>query len=245
MSATTKLKWKKLITQLKYMYEELDIVKTMSEQAGTEFQKYYEDFCEKNDINRDELNSKHKERLDKLYSSQKENNKQQNLTPAYSGSTALSVCNKSSDDESPKQAATSSELIFANSDEKELHEVFSKLFRKLATVLHPDKLDNSGFNEERKKEMSQMFTKARRALEEKKYFTLIDYAESLNIPTPKNYKQQISWMKKEADEVRRKIAAVTRTYNYSFAETETDEQRDALIEKFIKQVFGITVPKKE
>ena len=83
-----------------------------------------------------------------------------------------------------------------------------------------------------------MFTEAKNALEQKKYFILIDFAEQLDIPTPKNYRQQIRWMKKELDKVRAEIAAVTRTYNYSFSETETDEQRDQLVEKFMRQVFG-------
>ena len=83
-----------------------------------------------------------------------------------------------------------------------------------------------------------MFTKAKTALEDRKYFILIDYAERLNIPTPKNYKQQIRWMKIELDSVRSSTAAITRTYNYSFAEAETEEQKDNLVRKFMTQVFG-------
>ena len=48
----------------------------------------------------------------------------------------------------------------------------------------------------------------------------------------------MKWMKKELETVRGSIAKVTRTYNFSFAEAEDDEQRDKLIKKFMQQVFG-------
>lgn len=243
MSATTKLKWKKLITQLKYMYEELDIVKTMSNEAAAEFQEHYENYCTQNGVDREALNAQHKDRLEKLYPNSTQKQQKPKTIPEYSGSTALSVFD-GPEHEKPQNPETQGEQVFTSQDDKDLHEVFSKLFRKLATVLHPDKLNNSNYSEEKKEEMSGMFATAKAALEERKYFILIDYAEHLKVPTPKNYKQQISWMKKEAESVRKEIAAVTRTYNYSFAEAETDEQKDILIKRFIKQVFGYTVPDK-
>ena len=230
MAATTKLKWKKVTIQLRYMYEELDIVKSMSDEAGSEFQQYYEEYCLKNDIDLNELNNKHSDRIEKLYPKKEE----MMFIQECSGSTELAL---GENNKTPNSAA-SKNLEFTNQDDKEMHEIFSKLFRKLATVLHPDKLVNLKYDDNKKKEMKTMFTDAKTALEEKRYFILIDYAERLNIPTPKNYKQQIKWMKKEIEKIRSATAAVTRTYNYSFAEAETEQEKDNLIRKFMTQVFG-------
>ncbi len=214
------------------MHEELEIVKNMSDEAGPEFQKHYENYCSKNNIDLDELNNKHNERIQKLYAK-----KDKTITvQEHTGSTELALSENKYDETVAQEMPASIE--FTNEDDREMYEVFSKLFRKLATVLHPDKLINSNYDDEKRKEMRAMFTSAKTALEEKRYFILIDYAEKLNIPTPKNYKQQISWMKREVESVRSDIAAVTRTYNYSFAEAETEEQKDNLIRKFMNQVFG-------
>jgi len=232
MAVTTKLKWKKLTIQLRYMHQELDIVKNMADEAGKEFQQHYEDYCSKNNIDLNELNNKHNERIEKLYAQKRE----KLVAQEYSGSTDL-ILPKDNKNEIPNFDVPK-ELEFTNQEDKEMHDIFSKLFRKLATILHPDKLANSKYDEDRKEELKLMFTKAKTALEDRKYFILIDYAERLNIPTPKNYKQQIKWMKTEIDLVRSEIAAITRTYNYSFAEAETEEQKDNLIRKFMTQVFG-------
>ena len=56
MSASRKLKWKTLVNQLRYMYEELDIVEEMASAAAKEFQEYYDDFCARKGIDVEDLN---------------------------------------------------------------------------------------------------------------------------------------------------------------------------------------------
>ena len=87
MAETTKLKWKKLTIQLRYMYEELDIVKNMADEAGKEFQQHYEDYCSKNNIDLNELNNKHNDRIEKLYAQKSE----KIVVQEYSGSTDLTL----------------------------------------------------------------------------------------------------------------------------------------------------------
>jgi uncharacterized protein Yka (UPF0111/DUF47 family) len=83
-----------------------------------------------------------------------------------------------------------------------------------------------------------MFTKAKTALEEAQYFLLIDYAEKLRIPLPKNYRQQVKWMKREADVLQNLIATQMQSYNYMFADREDVVSKDNLIKQFIFQLFG-------
>ena len=117
--------------------------------------------------------------------------------------------------------------------------IFSKLFKKLAVVLHPDKLANKDLTDEEKNDMLSMFNKAKWALEERKYFLLVDYAEKLKIPLPKNYKEQIFWMKEELITIQEKIKKEVMSYNYLFSESETVEAKDKLIEQFLGQLFQI------
>ena len=123
-----------------------------------------------------------------------------------------------------------------------MYEIFSKLFKKLALHLHPDKLNNQDLTDEQKDDMLKMFTKAKDALEERRYFVLVDYAVKLNVPLPKNYKQQSRWMKRELETVNKKIDKETKTYNYMFADAESDDERDRLMKGFIEQLFQIALP---
>ena len=233
MSAAHKLRWKKLVNQLRYMYEELDIVKDMADQAAGEFQQHYEEYCKQHDIDLKALNAQHAHRIKELYP---EPPKPKPTYTGYSGSAALTPYLYLEDID------TISETMFADADltsgEKEMHQIFTKLFRKLALVLHPDKLIHTNHSESTKEEMRKMFTKALSAFEERRYFILMDYADKLDIPIPKNYKQQVRWMNKELEVVRGAIGDAMRTYNYMFAEAEEDAAKNNIIKEFMKQVFG-------
>lgn len=237
MSASQKLRWKKLVNQLRYLYEELDIVDTMATDAARNFQEYYEKFCQNHDVDIVELNRQHAERIQEIYG---RDNEPFPLSVPYSGSTNI-VAYK----ERPAQEACVATEEVTTEDEKQMYDIFSKLFKKLALHIHPDKLNHSSLTQEEKDDMLNMFTKARAALEEHRYFVLLNYAEKLNIPLPKNYKQQQRWMKKEVVMVRDKIADQMKSYNYMFADSDTDQQRDKLIRQFIQQLFNVTIPQEK
>ena len=59
--------------------------------------------------------------------------------------------------------------------------------------------------------------------------------------TPKNYKQQNRWMKIKVQELDSNIQQEKTTYNYKFAECETEEERQRLMKNFIYQVFKVHV----
>ena len=236
MSASRKLKWRKLVNQLRFMYEELEIADEVSTAMAAEFQEYYEVFCAKNNIDIGELNRHHAERIAELYGS--------SVAPSgntpYTGSAHMVLYQGEEEEHSPAGEEGVAEVV-TETDHREMHEIFSKLFKKLALHLHPDKLTTQDLREEEKKELEKMFTKAKQALEEKRYFILLNYAEQLKISLPKNFKQQIRWMKKEVEMVRKMTAQSTRSYNYVFAECETDEDKDKVMRQFIQQLFHVTL----
>ena len=86
-----------------------------------------------------------------------------------------------------------------------------------------------------------MFTDALESLENKKYYILLDIAERFKMTTPKNYDLQTRWMKRESDSVSTNIAEVKNTYNYLFGVSETNEEKENLIRKFLQQLFRMSV----
>ena len=120
---------------------------------------------------------------------------------------------------------------------KKLHEDFHKLFKKLALQLHPDRIENYTSDIEYKRKLARDFSASKDALDKKDYFKLIQLAKKYNIYIPENYSLQIRWFRKKRDSLRKSINQIKTTYNYKFAECETDEQKDDLVKKFIWHLF--------
>lgn len=238
MSASQKLRWRKIVNQLRYMHDELEIVQQISEEMGPAFQAHYEDFCKRHRVDIEELNREHASRRQQAFNEHAEHVKEagERKTSNYTGTTEMMLYEGIPGAEQPDVKIIEPTT---DTDEKEIHDVFQKLFKKLAQKLHPDKVaTNSKLTEEEKEQYAKMFTKASAALEERQYFLLIDYAEKLRVPLPKNYGQQIKWMKREIDVLQNLITVQMRSYNYMFAERDSTVDKDNLIKQFIFQVFG-------
>ena len=117
------------------------------------------------------------------------------------------------EDESEQHTAGKEEEYKMTKDEQEIHDTFNKVFRKLAMILHPDKISKEVEQKEREEKLS-MFKEAKLALEKRKYFVLLDLALKFDITPPRNYQQQIRWMKKEIDRMEEQIRKERATYNY-------------------------------
>ena len=52
MSISTKFRWKRAVNDLRYLHQEHDLIKEISRSTAAEFQKYYEDFCDRHDIDK-------------------------------------------------------------------------------------------------------------------------------------------------------------------------------------------------
>ncbi len=231
MSASQKLQWKRYINKLRYLHDEIDLVVEISNKTGNEFQNYLEVYCAKNEISLKELNKDHSDKVEQAYEGlRKEKTKGRFLqdneievefdVPAHSSETI------------------SEEEQIIEREDSEVHEAFNKLFKKLALHLHPDRMKKD-MSEEEKSRHLELFNEAKESLETKRYFILLDLAEKYNISLPKNYKNQINWMRRQIDLLDQKLASKKTTYNYLFAECETEDEKNLLVKKFIKQLFGV------
>ena len=86
-----------------------------------------------------------------------------------------------------------------------------------------------------------MFKEAQAALKEERYYFLLELSERFGVRTPKNYKQQARWMKIKVQELDFKIDQEKTTYNYKYAECDTEEEKNQLIKNFIYQVFQVHI----
>lgn len=232
MSVTKKLKWRRALSTLRYSYDELEYAQEVSKAAALEFEEFYRKYCAENGVDIAGLDQQNKARLDELYGRHEiaDNNTDDEPDIDSISDTAITIHEKKhSQDEKDYQMTA---------DEIAIHEAFSKLFKQIALKLHPDRIDKSLPKDEIKTRIS-MFQKANLAFEDRKYYILLDLAETYNITTPKNYEQQTRWMKKETHVVQQSIAKEKNKYNYAFSETETEQEKVNLIKKFIFQLFRV------
>jgi hypothetical protein len=239
MAATDKLKWQRLLNELRYQDEEHTLTCRTIKEVATEFELYYRDFCVREQIDRDTLNKTHANKLENLYGKNipAPDGDAQEGEGICPGSGGIARTKQAPDvvglpEESPEPPPTA--------DEIELHDIFNKLFRKIAMQLHPDKVDKD-LPAAEKAAKSQKFKEAKDALNDRKYFILLQIADEYNIKTPRNYRQQSRWMKREIEKIKHEIQKRKSTYNYLFADAETDDEKDTVIRQFMNQLFGIKI----
>jgi hypothetical protein len=226
MAAYQKLKWKRALNEYRFIKEEYDILKSISREIAPLFQEHYERILQENGIDLSKLNNENKEKISDAYGES---------APTGSVPIQTSDC---TDMVPSEEIIEKSEKVQLTEDEIAIHNVFSKLFKSIALILHPDKIDPLKHNFTERRKMTESFKKANRALTERDYFILLEIAERLDIPLPKNYDQQTRWMKAQLKELTVKVHQERNTYNQVFAAAETKEEKDRVIKQFIKQLFG-------
>jgi hypothetical protein len=231
MSVSKKLKWKRALSRLRFCYDELEYTTESAKAAAPGFEKFYRRFCAENKIDISQLDQANKQRLNDLYGRPDMIDFEPDIH-MDSGDSAIIPHDSNLSKHSEEYEMTADDIA--------MHESFSKLFKKIALKLHPDRIDKS-LPEDEKEMRASLFQKANQALEDKKYYLLLDYADRYNITTPKNYDQQIRWMKRESEKVVNTVDSQKNTYNFSFSQAETEEEREEIIKKFLYQVFKIVV----
>ena len=226
MGAYQKLKWKRALNEYRFIKEEYDILKSISREIAPLFQEHYERILQENGIDLSKLNNENKEKISDAYGES---------APTGSVPIQTSDC---TDMVPSEEIIEKSEKVQLTEDEIAIHNVFSKLFKSIALILHPDKIDPLKHNFTERRKMTESFKKANRALTERDYFILLEIAERLDIPLPKNYDQQTRWMKVQLKALTAKVHQERSTYNQVFAAAETKEEKDRVIKQFIKQLFG-------
>jgi len=223
------VKWHRAVNEIRYKHTELELLKQMSDEYNPVFHNHVRTYCEKNGI--DLETAKKRVGLTASAKKGKENHKQEQekasklLTNNEIPSQIGEVCEE--------------EIILpsAKQEEHEMHDIFKKLFKKLAIHLHPDKV--MGLTDEERQDRLEMFKEAKQALDEERYFFLLDLSDRFKIRLPNNYKQQTRWMKARSQELDKQISSQKASFNYAYADSDTDVEREKLVQMFLKQVYQI------
>lgn len=231
MRASNLLRWKRTLNELKFKHSELEFIEDINSSHAQEFQMYLEDFCAQKQVDLADLN-RNLLAAQTIKIEEHESHEALELPESeIEEDGALVVHHKT-----PEPAFTDE---VSEKDSKELYESFAKLFKKIALYLHPDR--SLGLSEEEKAERVELFKEAQAALKEERYYFLLELSDRFGVRTPKNYKQQNRWMRIKIQEIDSKIHQEKITYNYKYAECETEEEKQQLMKNFIYQVFKFHV----
>jgi DnaJ-domain-containing protein 1 len=207
----------------------LDLLKELADDYGPIFNQHVQRYCEDNQI---DIASLEKRRgLSVSVQKSKENHQADKLLEDKE--MALMTAGEHFVGEEPELEPIETE----QKEIDEIHDIFKRLFKKLAVHLHPDRV--MGLTEQEREDRLEMFKEAKQALDEERYFFLLDLSDRFKIRLPKNYRQQTRWMKNKIKQLDQKIKAQQGTYNFAYAECETEEEKEKLVKMFLKQLYGI------
>jgi hypothetical protein len=225
------VKWKRALNEIKYKHEELELIKELATGSASEFELFLEEYCKNKGINLRSLTPTQK--LNKTKPKQGSENKQISEDDTANKDLGMVIAPQLGNKQQIAQPLEEHET----KEKDEMKVIFTKLFRKLALNLHPDRIQ--GLSEQERSERIDLFKKAKLALDNEDYFLLIEMSDRFKIRNPKNYKQQTKWMKKKIKNLNVEISNEKRTYNFMFGNCDTIEEKETLVKNFLFQIFKI------
>jgi len=204
------LEYKRLLSELKFKNEELEIIEDSMRDIHIEFEQYYSEFLKEKKISKQEL--------EKSDTKQFQNFKEKVLKPQM-----------------PEPDETGLVVVEQMSDEdKEAKVVFAKLYKDIVKKCHPDRLSQDDMNYFNK--MNTKFKAASWAYNNAKWSILIRVASELNIK-PMNYKKMNGHLRREIKSLDQKIRKHKSTYGWKLYQAEDKQQKDNVIKDFIFRLF--------
>ena len=204
------LEYKRLLSELKFKNEELEIIEDSMRDIHIEFEQYYSEFLKEKEISKQEL--------EKSDTKQFQNFKEKVLKPQM-----------------PEPDETGLVVVEQMSDEdKEAKVVFAKLYKDIVKKCHPDRLSQDDMNYFNK--MNTKFKAASWAYNNAKWSILIRVASELNIK-PMNYKKMNGHLRREIKSLDQKIRKHKSTYGWKLYQAEDKQQKDNVIKDFIFRLF--------
>ncbi len=141
----------------------------------------------------------------------------------------------------PKQARPESEEEQGDEESLEIkkeekHPEVKKLFRKISTKIHPDKLEDLKDGPEKDKK-TQLYQKARLALEENDLLTLSEVALELDLEIPEITEEVIKEAEEKISSIKREIDGVKSTIVWHWFFAEGKEKKDEILKILFKKMY--------
>ncbi len=117
------------------------------------------------------------------------------------------------------------------SSKKEIPKEYKGLYRKIASVTHPDK--SSDDNEVR----SDIFKDLNNAIEQENYFKLVEYAMMLDIEIPDEIPLDTKSIDEKIDKTKKEIKVLTKSVAWEWYHIEEDAQ-ETLIKRYVEYLLS-------
>jgi len=110
------------------------------------------------------------------------------------------------------------------------------LYKKIATIAHPDKLLNC--SEEEREKKKKLFVEASKALEEDMILTLHKLAKDAGIDPGDLEEEDFEMFKIQIEQLRKKISQLESTWIWNWANAEDEEKKEFIINRFIETTLA-------
>ena len=201
-------KYKRLLLELEFLYEDLEYHEQVQDDARREFQQAFLAYCGERNI--DYETEIIKEDVKDIKSSDPD---------------AISFHDEDGVDvnEDVKQL-----------EKRGKPEEISKIFKQIATKTHPDKYVNA----EKTVQITnkQVFLQAKKAAEESNYFKLQQIARRMGLDLPEPSPKQLKLMQEEARRVKSKVKGIQNTAAWMWYDLEDEKERRNLMKRYFDTV---------
>lgn len=123
------------------------------------------------------------------------------------------------------------------SAEKNADPEVKKMFKKIASQCHPDKLQDmeDGFEKEKKEELYQ---KARQALENNDVLIMADVASELGVEVPDITEAQLKETEKKVISIKKELGMIESTAVWHWFFTEDPVRKDQILKQLFDAMYG-------
>lgn len=123
------------------------------------------------------------------------------------------------------------------SAEKNADPEVKKMFKKIASQCHPDKLQDldDGFEKDKKKELYQ---KARQALENNDIVLMADVAQDLGVEIPEISEAQLKLTENKIISIKKELSMIESTAVWHWFFTEDPKKKDNILKQLFNVMYG-------
>ena len=129
----------------------------------------------------------------------------------------------------------SDEIVETDIDDKQ--SIIKKLYRKIASETHPDKLVASDFSQGEVARKESIFKKAKEAYERDNWYTLYSVAVDLGIEVGEIDEKHIDWIEEDIKLTMGRISKMGQLFVWVWY-TSTDEVKERVMDQYFKQVYN-------
>ncbi|MEK9769146.1 MAG: hypothetical protein VW683_09515 [Betaproteobacteria bacterium] len=242
MSKRTKLKFKKMLKKAEFVHADLEYHEELITDAKVEFNEAFLDTISKwprrKRVNWGlHLKGVQDERAKKLVE-EAEKQRQEKLAASEAEQDTSIVKNKEVfvDGETGEEFYVNPDEI-EETDIDDKQGIIKKLYRKIASETHPDKLIASGFSQGEVERKESIFKKAKEAYERDNWYTLYSVAVDLGIEVGEIDEKHIDWIEEDIKLTMGRISKMGQLFVWVWY-TSDDEGKKRVMDQYFKQVYN-------